>query len=185
MGSGRIRNYAAAPRLFLRPDCSRVGISADWQSHVLPAATAAERIAVLRARSPEADRKFAAWNGSDDMDFVFYRSGPMAPVFEDALASTRCAFAAWKELARQDGFRLTVAADSNVDDPAAPAELQRLRSILADVGLPLLNLRDDFSKHGDLRLTRWKFDSHWTPTGHRWAADALLQHVEREIGPRQ
>src|SRR5689334_3400937 len=74
-----------SPRAFLRPDCSRIGIAADWQRHVLPAATTAERIKLLRARSAEADRKLTGWDGSVDIDLAFYRTELMAPVFADAL----------------------------------------------------------------------------------------------------
>ena len=32
---------------------------------------------------------------------------------------------------------------------------------------------------GEVRNARWPHDGHWNAAGHEWAAEALLQHLQR------
>jgi hypothetical protein len=168
-----------APSLFMRNDCTRIPIAADWRKHLLPATTPAERVKLLRARSQEIDLKFGSWDGTQGIDWTFYSTGKLPPVFEEALTLTKCGFAEWKKLAARDGFSLLVAAVEQVEQPSSTGQIDRLRQILDELGLPLLNLRPEFAKRGDIDTARWKFDGHWTPTGHRWAAEAIAEYLDR------
>jgi hypothetical protein len=165
-----------APRLFLRPDCTRTTILTDWKKFLLPAQSASERAKIMRSRSPDTAMKFGDWSG-EGIDATFYQAGKLPPVFEDAVASTKCAFAEWKRLAAEDGFSLLVVATEHVEGPNSTGQIDRLKFILDELDLPLLNLRPVFARRGDLSASRWKFDGHWTPTGHHWAADAILDYL--------
>jgi hypothetical protein len=166
------------PRLFMRPDCTRAPISADWAKFLLPAASPTDRVKLLRARSHEIDRGFGEWKEeSEDMDQKFYKTGDLPPAFEEAISLTKCAFAEWKKLAAEDRFQLLVVAAEQVDQPNRPGQINRLKAMLEDLNIPLLNLRPEFLKRGDLRSASWQFDGHWNPTGHRWAAEAIVEYI--------
>ena len=108
---------------------------------------------------------------------MFNKTGELPPAFEEALTLTKCAFAEWKKIAAEDGFSLLVVAEERVENPNGMGQIKRLKTMLDELDLPLLNLRPEFSKRGDLSAARWKFDGHWTPIGHRWAADAIFDYL--------
>ncbi len=171
------------PRLFMRPDCTRAPIVADWNHFLVPGASNAERAKFLRARSREIDVKFGKWNEElEGIDAMFNKTGELPPAFEEALTLTKCAFAEWKKIAAEDGFSLLVVAEERVENPNGMGQIKRLKTMLDELDLPLLNLRPEFSKRGDLSAARWKFDGHWTPIGHRWAADAIFDYLSAKGG---
>lgn len=46
--------------------------------------------------------------------------------------------------------------------------------------IPVINQADViYSQGADLRDAQWAHDSHWNPTGHRWAAEALLAYLKQ------
>jgi hypothetical protein len=162
------------PLLFMRAGegqaCERLPIDAGFGRYLL-AGDLAGRAKQLRALSADIDRDLRGWTTADDLDGMFYRKGPLPPAFEAAVASTRCAFAEWKKLAKQDGFKLLVASHVKGE------QLNRLQQITRDLGLPLIDLDREFSKKPDPALVHFRRDSHWSPTGHRWAADAILNYL--------
>jgi hypothetical protein len=167
-----------SPRPYFRPDCTRTTISPDWHKSLLPAQSAGDRVKLLGTISPALARTFSNWSG-EAIDSMFYSPGEMPPVFEDAIASTKCAFAEWKRLSEADGFSLLVVATEHVETEHSTGQIDRLKAILDELGLPLLNLHREFARHRDRSASRWKFDGHWTPTGHQWAADAILSYLKK------
>jgi len=178
------------PRLFMHKtkegQCSRLPIVSDWQKHVIAGGTVPERAKQLRAMSPEYNSAFADWDATkEDIDTVFYHTYKLPPAFEEAVDLTKCALQEWQTLAKQDGFSLIVAATENVatryliDVPETRGQIFRLQRILNELQIPLLDLHPEFAKRGDLQTARWKFDGHWSPAGHRWAADSILQFLMR------
>ena len=179
-----------SPYLMMRPTerCERQSPSPDWQTFLVPGGSIPSRVQQFRAESPDNDASLGDWNPeTQDMDHVFYREpgAPMPPAFKDALVSTRCAFAEWKRLAREDGFKLVVAASEGVVQNG-PQLIGRLQGLLQELDIPLIDLYPVFAQRGDIREAHWKADSHWSPTGHRWAADAILQYlVAQEMIPKR
>ena len=56
-------------------------------------------------------------------------------------------------------------------------QIDRLKNISKELNLPLLDLYPIFSQRGGAALARWKHDGHWNSTGHRWAAQALIDFL--------
>jgi hypothetical protein len=177
------------PMLFFRlgstGQCQRVEISSDYMHRQLPGATEAGHVKVLRSLSPEYSRKLEGWDPEKNpMDSVFFSEGTLPPVFEEAVELTKCAFAAWKTRAEQDGFQLMVLATDNVTKGPGMrspqyGQIHRLRAITQELHLPLLDLYPIFLKRGGPELARWTHDAHWNPTGHRWASEALIDFLKR------
>jgi hypothetical protein len=163
------------PRVFMREQrgqpCGRLPIDSAWRKSLL-FGDLAERIRQMRAISPELDSDLRDMNSKVDLIEIFRGPGPLLPVLEAAVASTKCAFVEWQKLAEQDGFKLLVASADSVD-----GQLARLKRITDELELPLIDLRKEFARHHDLALARFKTDFHWSPHGHRWAADAIANYL--------
>jgi hypothetical protein len=97
---------------------------------------------------------------------------------------TRCSFAEWKRLAEQNGLPLVVVVAAAVRgyEPAIEknGQTQRISGILGDLNVPLLDLYPGFIKRGSMIDAHFKFDGHWTPTGHKWTAEAIFEYLKRE-----
>jgi hypothetical protein len=174
------------PSLYFRLDeqgrCVRLPISPDYLKRRLPVATEAEHVVMLREISPADAAKLDGWNPqTQPMDAMFFSDGRLPPAFEEAVALTQCAFAAWRVRAEKDGFRLIVVAGDNVTDGAGipkTGAIRRLRTIAQQLDLPLLDLYPYFAMRGGTSRTRWVHDVHWNPTGYRWAADAITEFLQ-------
>lgn len=169
------------PRLYFNAgeSCERIKIDNEWQSHLLAASSPQARAQLLSDASPVWKRALAGLDlpREDELDLLFYRD-KMPPAFVDALASTRCAFAEWKRIAEEDHFKLLVAAVEGVR-ANGEGQLVKLRAILEPLGIPLLDLYPAFLAKGELAAAHWKSDSHWAPTGHRWAAEAISDYLSQ------
>jgi hypothetical protein len=173
------------PLLFFRNDsdgeCRRIPISPQYQLHELSAGTAAERMMLLETISPEYADELRGWD-PDTMDFIFFSSAKLPRVFEEAVGLTRCAFAAWKQHAVADHFRLIVIATDNVTDGAGVpqmGQIDRLKAVTLGLDLPMLDLYPLFTARGGTAAAHWKHDGHWNATGHQWAAEAIADFLER------
>jgi lysophospholipase L1-like esterase len=155
--------------------CTMRPPSADWDKFVL--ANQADRIARLRAMSPE-NAKLLDGLLPDYMDAVFYRSGPLPEIYQQAVRLTRCSLSLWKEAAARDGFRLLIVATDSVTLPSQTGQIERLRAISDELQIPLYDLSPDWARHGDIDAGRFVFDGHWNATGHRWTAEALFEYLK-------
>ena len=145
---------------------------------------------VVRAKTLKESVDFGAklrgWdpNQAPLMDFAFYDPGPLPPAFEDAVEATHCAFAAWKDLAQRDGFGLVAVAVENVNSKgisegsAERGQIARYRRMLGDLGIPLLDLYTANLLLGNMQLAVFPHDGHWSPEGHRRAAQALFDFLK-------
>ena len=101
------------------------------------------------------------------------------PVFQDALDFTAFALDEFKARADRDGAALVVLTTYSIGSRNSRAfvvldDLARAR------GIPVLNQHDHIVRAGaDPRDARWPHDGHWSPAGHRWAAEMLVEHLER------
>jgi lysophospholipase L1-like esterase len=97
---------------------------------------------------------------------------------------TRCSFVEWKRLAEQYGLPVVAVLVPAVRGTDATTEkngqFQRISEMLGELGIPLLDLYPEFMKRGNLVDAHFKFDGHWTPTGHKWAAEAIFDYLKRE-----
>ena len=53
------------------------------------------------------------------------------------------------------------------------------RSRWAEFALESMALYPAFVARGGTALAKWQHDGHWTPTGHRWAADAIAEFLDK------
>ena len=174
------------PSLYFRLDeqgkCQRLPISPEYLKRRLPVAPVAEHVAMLRDISPRDAAKLNGWDPeTQPMDNMFFSDGNLPPAFEEAVALTKCAFAAWQARAERDGFRLIAVAADDVTDgagPPRPGAIRRLETITRELNIPLLDLYPRFSALGGTARARWAHDIHWNATGYQWASTAIAQFLE-------
>ena len=101
---------------------------------------------------------------------------------------TAFALEQWRERTQRAGSRLVVLSahvnrlPSWLSVPEEPFE--RLVPLLEAQDIPLVDQYDYIVRQaGDPRDASWGYDLHWDPEGHRWAAEAMLDYLERHPGP--
>ena len=88
---------------------------------------------------------------------------------DTALGPTAFALDRWKMSVESGGARLVGLA--SYDDPPH----SRMKGLAAERGIPVIDQTGHIlARGGDLRDAHFPNDSHWTPQGHQWAAEALL-----------
>jgi lysophospholipase L1-like esterase len=164
--------------------CRTIAPSANATTRKVPGGTDAERLSYFRNLSPEYREQFVGWDASKiHLDWVFYETTRLPPAFEEAIDLTRCAFALWKKETDQDGVPLVVMAVQHVtgygivQNPPKTGQIDRIRSILADLKIPLLDLYQATANKGHWLDAQLKYDGHWSLQGHRWAAEAILEYM--------
>ena len=159
-----------------------------WRlSHARQTEIETRRLARLRT-DPRYASRLAGWRYPDDLDKndMFFAK-EMPPVFEEAEAITDHAFALLAEAGRRDGFKLLVLPIPYVSvtpwwkrdqrEIVDKGQLLRLQRIAARHDFPLLDLATAFAKRGNPKDAEWPHDSHWSPTGHRWTAEAIAEFI--------
>ncbi len=148
------------------------------------------RLRQIVARYPDHGPAFEGWRYPDDwdMDLMFF-ADRLPPVFRQALALTGHAFEQFARRGERDGLALLALATSGLssgpdgaeassrhDNPVrARLQLERIAGLLGERGIPLIDQRAHIEAHGgDPRDGSFAHDGHWSPQGHRWAAEALL-----------
>ena len=107
------------------------------------------------------------------------RAAELSPEFEEALALTGFVLDRFVERTRRDGAALVILATHEFRARGDRA-FNRQQALAAARGIPVINLRDHIVRRGgEVRNARWPHDFHWSPAGHQWAAEALLEHLRR------
>ena len=92
----------------------------------------------------------------------------------------------WRERTQRAGSKLVVLSTHTMrlSWPSAPVEsFKRLVPMLEVRGIPLVDQYDYIVRRGgDPRDASWRQDRHWNPQGHQWAAEAMLERLERNPG---
>jgi lysophospholipase L1-like esterase len=178
------------PFLFLEKDhaetCKRLPLPSSFTTERTLGATYSERVNLLRRTSSAIDVKFGDWDPDKmDIDSVFFED-KMPPAFEEAVELTKCSFQMWKQEADGIGVPILVVATQHVTGyglikrPPKTGQIDRLRTMLSQLQIPLLDLYQATAASGDWREARWKYDGHWNPVGHRWAANALSDYLKQQ-----
>ena len=101
----------------------------------------------------------------------------LSPVFEQAVAYTGFALDLFKARADRDGAALVILTTHSLGKQGDPV-FDRLHGLAAARGIPAISQYAWIERQGgDARDARWPHDPHWSPTGHQWAAEALLEHL--------
>ena len=114
-----------------------------------------------------------------DMRRMFTRRD-LPPFFEDALQYTRFALEQFQQRADRDGVKLVILATHTLKLDGRTHSFERMSEIAATLGIPVIDQADYILRQGAaLTDARWPHDDHWTPAGHQWAAEALLEYIEQ------
>ena len=92
----------------------------------------------------------------------------------------------WRERTQRAGSRLVVLSTHvmRLSWPPAPEEpFERLVPMVEARDVPVVDQYDYIVRQGaDPHDANWPHDSHWNRQGHQWAAEAMLEHLERNPG---
>jgi hypothetical protein len=109
-------------------------------------------------------------------DEVYYDE-PLALIFREALEFTGFTLDQFQERAHRDGFNLLILAALKHGDGSGLA-FDRLERLAKARNIPVINLYSLIRAHGGRsKDAHLRHDGHWSPQGHRWAAEAVLEHL--------
>ena len=107
-----------------------------------------------------------------------FAAGNDSPFLKEALAFTAFALDEFKKRTERDGATLAVLA-SHRTLVGSPAQLDRLKEMAKERGIPVIDQADFIRRQGaeprDAELMR---DTHWSPVGHQWVAEAMLEYLQ-------
>ena len=113
---------------------------------------------------------FFAWGAEGKDSWLFY---------EEALAFTPFGLDQFKERAARDGAALVILATHRMHRWGG-SPFARMSEMAAERGIPVIDQGDVIHRQGaELRDVSWVHDDHWNPTGHQWAAKALLEYLKQ------
>lgn len=96
---------------------------------------------------------------------------------QDALEMMNFALNQFKERAERDGFSLVILSTyiMSIRDRFLSDEMSALAHARK---IPIIDFYDYVTRRGNrVEDAHWSHDWHWSPTGHRWAAEALLEYL--------
>ena len=101
-------------------------------------------------------------------------------LYREALDTISFALEQFRERAERDGAALVILAAYDVRGEGDPW-FERLRGLAAGIGegIPVISQHDHIiAAGGRIEDARWEHEYHWNPTGHRRAAEALLEWLK-------
>lgn len=137
------------------------------------------RMALLRQR-PRYESAFRGWEAENawQPQLLAVSENP-PPVFKEAQEFTGFALDEFKRRADRDGVHLVILAVHHVGDSRNPFRTT-LNDLATTRGIPVLSQHDHILRQGGaIEDANWPYDGHWTPTGHQWAAEVLLDYLKQ------
>ena len=152
---------------------SLLGKHAEWNT------TFQERMALLRQR-PHYESAFRGWESKDIWHTMLLAvSENPPPVFKEALEFTSFALDEFKRYADRDGVHLVILATHPNGDLRNPF-WGTLNDLATTKGISVLNQHDYISRQGGAtKDASWLHSDHWSPAGHQWAAEVLLDYLKQ------
>ena len=132
------------------------------------------------AYAPLLDGGLFVSKGAFPIPDKLFAQGGTAPFYTEALAFTAFALDEYKRRTERDGAALVVLASHGMGHYEQRNVFARLNEMAAERGIPVIDQGDFIRRQGaELRDAHWPHDFHWNPTGHQWAAEALLEYLKR------
>ena len=114
--------------------------------------------------------------------FELFQEGNGHPFYEEALAFTAFGLDEFKARTERDGAALVILASHRMHYFGG-GTFARLNEMAAERRISVIDQADVIYRQGaELRDAGWAHNDHWSPTGHRWAAEALLEYLKRNPG---
>ena len=111
--------------------------------------------------------------------FALFAQNNGPPFYTEALAFTAFALGEFKKRAERDGAALVILATHRMSYFGG-GTLARLIEIAAERDIPIIDQGGFIRRQGgDLDDAHWPHDGHWSPAGHQWAAEALLEYLKQ------
>ena len=111
--------------------------------------------------------------------FTLFQEGNDAPFYKEALAFTAFGLDAFKARTERDGAALVILA-SHRTRYFGGGTFARLNEMTAQRHIPVIDQADFIYRQGaELRDAGWAHNDHWSPAGHQWAAEALLEYLKQ------
>lgn len=127
----------------------------------------------LRSFSPVYASLFDRWESSVPPE----TASPLPYFFERDQEYTAFALDQFKERAARDGASLVILSIL-LDGVEKDVLFGRISALAEARGIPIIDYSDYIVRQGaDPAESHFKHDKHWNPTGHQWAAEALLEYL--------
>ena len=111
--------------------------------------------------------------------FTLFQEGNDAPFYEEALAFTAFGLDEFKARTERDGAALVILASHRMRRFGG-GTFARLNEMAAQRHIPVIDQAEIIYRQGaELRDAGWAHNDHWSPAGHQWAAEALLEYLKR------
>lgn len=108
-----------------------------------------------------------------------FGEGELPPLYDEACGFTRFGLEEFRRRTERDGARLVILAASQIRSLNNRVYL-KLEEIGRELGIPVIDQYSYIAEHGGNPVeAMYNFDMHWTPKGHQWGAEALLQYIEQ------
>ena len=118
------------------------------------------------------------WPSNRREAYDLFDEDNLPPFYEENLDYTEFALDEFKKRADRDNAALVILTTHHV---GADGDLtfDRLKTMAQARGIPIISQLDYIMHRGGGRVedANFRHDAHWTTTGHRWAAEALLQYL--------
>ena len=113
--------------------------------------------------------------------FALFAEGSESPFYREALAFTAFAWSEFKRRVERDGAQLVMLASHRVHRFPLRGEgiFVQMSKMAAELGIPVIDQAEVIYRQGaELGDAGWANNDHWSPRGHRWAAQALLEYLK-------
>ena len=114
------------------------------------------------------------YRGAESLTGIFVRQ-ELPPAFQEALRFTAFALDEFQRRAERDDAALVILATHTMGPTQAPL-FQRLAAMAGEREIPVINQYDYIERvGGNVEDAHFRHDWHWSPQGHQWAAEALME----------
>lgn len=108
---------------------------------------------------------------------------PLPTVLQDAVELTGFALDQFVSRAERDGAELVLLVTSLTSIHGSREAFEVIHSLATARGIPVLDQYEYLLRQGrEPEQARFRFDGHWNRAGHRWAAEAILDHLRSRPG---